>query len=103
VLVAHRRGARPIDERAVRKLVAAAVSGLSADAVTVVQTQSPVKVAAGATAAVRVGPFSVRRESAPLLKAVLATALLLNLALAGALIWTVHRKRALRETTLSGA
>jgi len=103
VLLVHRTGAPAIDQGAVRRLIAAAVSGLEPNAVTVVQTESRAKVAAGAASTARVGPFSVRRESAPLLKGVLVVALLLNLALASALIWTVRRKRALREATLSGA
>ena len=103
VLVVHRAGTSSVDARAVRTLVAAAVSGLDPNAVTVVQTQRSAKGAAGAASTVRVGPFSVRRESAPLLKGVLCVALLLNLAMAVALIWTLRRKRALHEAKLSGA
>jgi type III secretion protein J len=102
VLLVRPAGAPSIDERAVRTLVAGAVSGLHSSAVTVVQTQAA-RMARATAATARVGPFSVRRESAPLLKAVLALALLLNLVLAVALIWTVRRKRAAREATLHGA
>jgi type III secretion protein J len=93
VLLVRGAGAAAIDETSVRRLVAAAVSGLDPGAVTIVQTQA-VQTPQTAVATVRVGPFSVRRESAPLLKGVLALALSLDLAMALALIWAVRRKRA---------
>jgi type III secretion protein J len=93
VLLVRRAGAQPIGEHDARKLVAAAVSGLDPKAVAIVQTQAA-RIAKSAATTARVGPFSVRRESAGLLRGVLAFALLLNLAMAVALIWTVRRKRA---------
>jgi type III secretion protein J len=101
VLLVRRAGVAPIAEHDARKLVAAAVSGLDPQAVTVVQTQAA-RVETSRASTVRVGPFSVRRESAGLLRGVLASALLLNLAMAVGLIWTVRRKRALHGATLSG-
>ena len=95
ILLVRSAGAAAIDETSVRKLVAAAVGGLDPSAVTIVQTQAP-RLAQTAVSTVRVGPFSVRRESAPLLKGVLALALSLDLAMAVALIWAVRRKRAAR-------
>jgi type III secretion protein J len=92
VLLVRAHEAQAIDERAVRSLICAAVRGLTESAVSIVQTRAAAPTAAGATA--RVGPFSVRRESAPLLRSVLTLALLLDIALALALIWTVRRKRA---------
>jgi type III secretion protein J len=99
VLIVRRAGAPPIVEHDARKLVSAAVSGLDPQAVTIVQTQAA-RVEASHASTVRVGPFSVRRESAGLLRGTLALALLLNLAMGVALIWTVRRKRARFEATL---
>jgi type III secretion protein J len=93
ILLVRAHGTPAIDEHAVRTLAAAAVNGLSADAIAIVQTEAPPQAPTIAATA-RIGPFSVRRESAPLLRAVLALALLLDIALAIALIWAVRRKRA---------
>lgn len=92
VLLVRAHAAPAIDEHAVRTLVAAAVNGLARDAIAIVQTEAPPQAPVLAATA-RIGPFSVRRESAPLLRAVLALALLLDIAMAIALIWTVRRKR----------
>jgi type III secretion protein J len=97
VLLVRAHSAPPIDENAVRTLVAAAVSGLAPSAVSIVQTQAAATPPSAAATA-RVGPFSVRRESAPLLRVVLALALLLDIAMAIALIWTVRRKRTAATT-----
>jgi type III secretion protein J len=93
VLLVRAHATPAIDQRAARALVAAAVTGLPPDAIAIVQTEAPPQAPIVAATA-RIGPFSVRRESAPLLRAVLALALLLDIALAIALIWTVRRKRA---------
>ena len=102
VLLVRRSARTAVDERAVRELVAAAVSGLEPSAVTIVQTQEPAAIAETAVSAVRVGPFSVRRESAPLLRGVLTGGLLLHLALAAALIWSVRRKRSAAPSQAQG-
>lgn len=101
VLLVRRAGGPAIDEQAVRALVAAAVSGLTPNAVAIVQTQAT-PVTETAVSTVRVGPFSVRRESAPLLRGVLAATLVLDIALAAALIWTVRRKRATQVREAQG-
>jgi type III secretory pathway lipoprotein EscJ len=93
VLLVRRAGGPAIDEQAVRVLVAAAVSGLTPGAIAIVQTHAA-PMAETAVSTVRVGPFSVRRESAALLRGVLATTLVIDIALAAALIWAVRRKRA---------
>jgi type III secretion protein J len=81
---------QPFDEEPVRKLVASAVKGLDAGRVSIVRVnaESP---AVAAPAFVRVGPFTVTRDSAAGLRAALGAALVLDLVLAVALIAAVRR------------
>ena len=95
VLIKHLPGAPPYDETQIRSLVAGAVHGMAPEDVAVVGVAGPREpVLAGSL--VRVGPISVTRGSSFALKAVLGTALGLDLVLAAALIvlWT-RRRRAL--------
>jgi len=92
VLIQRSSGSSPVDEAAVRSLVAGAVEGLDPGHVTVVQAvvarQSP-----AVRAFVRVGPATVTSESAPALRALLAGAFVLDLLMALALIWAWRRRR----------
>ncbi|MFK7987814.1 MAG: hypothetical protein AB8I08_17485 [Sandaracinaceae bacterium] len=84
------RGEEP-DQDAVRALVVGAVHGLRAENVAVVVEAGPER-APRSPAQVFVGPIAVSRASAGPLRGALATALALNLLLAGALV--VQRRRA---------
>lgn len=92
VLIERQSGTQPIDDAAVRSLVAGAVDGLDVAHVTVVQA-----VAAPHSPAVRsfvrVGPATVTSDSAPALRALLGGALMLDLVMAVALIWAWRRRR----------
>jgi type III secretion protein J len=92
VLIQRRRGTSPIEESQVRALVAGAVEGLSADAVTVVQTTADAPHSAPRELA-RVGPITVTRDSARALKALLGSAFALDLMMAVALLVVVQRAR----------
>jgi type III secretion protein J len=92
VLVRHTAGARPIDEAAVRALVAGAVDGLAPEHVVVIQTESEANVRS-VSAIVQVGPISVTRSSVPALKLVLGGALVLDLLLAVALVVLWRNRR----------
>ncbi|MCB9612262.1 MAG: secretion protein [Sandaracinus sp.] len=80
VLVRHRGD--PIDENAVRALVAGAVQDMTPEGVAVVQVQANVDVPAREANLVRFGPIAVTRGTAGALKGVLAGALGLHLVLA---------------------
>lgn len=90
VLVTRRAGLPPVDERAVRSLVTGAVDGLAPERVSLVQDEAP---AARREHLVRVGPIRVTAESAGMLKLALGTALVLDAALALALVGAVARRR----------
>jgi type III secretion protein J len=93
VLVRRKAGAPPIDEAAVRALVAGAVDGLAPEHVVV--TQTPLQAGAPHVAGlVHVGPISVTRSSALALKLVLGGALAFDLLLAVAVIalWRDRRR-----------
>jgi type III secretion protein J len=90
VLVRRKAGSRPIDERAVRALVAGAVDGLTVEQVVVVQTATEA-MPARTPELVRIGPISVARGSALALKLVLGSALALNLLLAVAVVALYRR------------
>jgi type III secretion protein J len=91
VLIERRHGAQPIDESAVRALVAGAVEGLSAAQVTVVQSVADPEPRY-APSMVRVGPINVTAGSAGALKALLGGALGLDVVLAVALIAIVRQR-----------
>ncbi len=82
----------PIDEAAIRALVAAAVPGLGADHVTVVRVALPA-ARARSEALVSVGPIFVTAGSATLLRALLACMLAVNILLAAAIGIVVRRRR----------
>jgi type III secretion protein J len=96
VLLQRARSSTPIDEAGVRSLIAAAIDGLPAERVTVVQVEADAP-AAITPAFVHVGPIAVSRGSAPLLRTVLATALGLDLLMAIALVVLVRRARSSRR------
>jgi type III secretion protein J len=92
VLLQRAHGAAPIDEAGVRALIAGAVDRLHAEHVRVVQTVAgPAPTLAPAL--VHVGPIAVSRGSAPLLRALLAAALGLDLVMAIALVIVLRRAR----------
>lgn len=97
VLVRRKLGTHPIEETAVRALVAGAVDGLAADQVVVIQTETRVDIAR-APALVRIGPISVTRGSALALKLALGSALALDVVLAAAVVvlWR-NRRRSARD------
>ncbi len=102
VLIELRPHAR-VDERAIRGLVAGAVTGLSAEDVAVVRTEArPSR--RRERHLVTIGPITVTRGSAGALKALLAGSFALNLVLA-ALVVVVRRRRdaARRPPDSSGA
>lgn len=92
VLVRHSGARPPVEEAALRRLVAGAVDELNEADVAVV-----FMAAAAANApqsnVVRLGPVSVSRGSAAILKTLIAVLLLSNMALAGALVFLVTRAR----------
>jgi type III secretion protein J len=93
VLIRLRRGVHGVDPGAVRALVAGAVDGLEPARVTVVQAPSAPAQAVGRTL-VQIGPIHVTRSSALALKAVLGSALVLDLVLAVTLVvlWRNRRR-----------
>jgi type III secretory pathway lipoprotein EscJ len=96
VLIQRRRTAQPIDETQVRTLVAGAVDGLRSDRVTVVQVVADPQPAA-TRAFARLGPITVRSDSAGMLKALLGGSLALDLLLGVALIAAARRGRGARR------
>jgi type III secretory pathway lipoprotein EscJ len=99
VLIKFRHGAaRPYDDASVRALVAGAVDGLDAAAVTVVGVPAPAAPTSAQTALVRFGPIAVTRGSAWALKLLLGASLLVNvLVVLGAAI--ALRRRTLPPST----
>ncbi len=92
VLLRREHGASPAAESHVRALVAGAVEGLAPNQVAVVQTSARAPSPA-APALVQLGPIEVTRRSSAALRAVLGSALALDLVLAVALIAVVYRRR----------
>jgi type III secretion system YscJ/HrcJ family lipoprotein len=92
VLVRHEEGAS-IDPERVRALVCGAVSGLSRADVEVVSVEVPPR-ATSAQRYVHVGPIAVAPSSAPLLNGLFVGSLALHALLAGALIYSLRRRRA---------
>ena len=93
VLLRHRGAQPPLASSEIQKLVAGAVPGLSADAVTVVASPAPPGVRLADRELRRVGPITVTRASLSPLRAVAAGAVLLNLALLVAVLWLWSKVR----------
>jgi type III secretion protein J len=90
LLVQRRVGAPLVDEGSLRALLAGAVAPLPPENVSIVQAElaSPRRIEHA-----RIGPFTVAKRDAPLLRATLAGALALNVLLAVMLITVVARRR----------
>jgi len=91
VLIRHREGLTPISITEVQRLVAGAVSGLTADRVSVV-----LKPVSGTTAKIgieRLGPLSVSKGSVVTLRFIFATAVGVNLLLFATILWLWRRER----------
>ncbi|MDP3275982.1 MAG: hypothetical protein Q8Q09_12350 [Deltaproteobacteria bacterium] len=82
----------PIDESAVRRLVASSVVGMRPDAVTVVSVATPTAPSSSLQLSY-VGPIAVARASASSLRWLLVSAVALNIVLAVALLWFALRRR----------
>ncbi len=93
VLTRHRGD--PVDEAAVRALVAGAVQDMTPEDVAVVQVRANVEAPARETNLVRFGPVAVTRGTAGALKAILGGALGLHLVLAALVVVGWRRKRTL--------
>lgn len=91
VLLVRARAAPELVEQA-RELVAGAVPGLAVAAVRVVQTQRAEPAPAPPQFA-RIGPITVARSSAGMLRAWLIGSLLVHIGLASALLLPLVRKR----------
>jgi type III secretion protein J len=85
VMIKQKRGAVPVDETAIRALVAGAATELEPAAVAVVKLVAPAQTSA-VPDLVRVGPVTVTRSSASTLKMIASGVLLLDIALAVALM-----------------
>lgn len=107
VLLRHRGSAPPVSPKDVQSLVAGAVPGLSADKVSVVVLASPPGARPPERELSRLGPISVTRGSIGALRLVVATVVLLNVALIALLLalWAKVRRTqaALDETRALGA
>jgi type III secretion protein J len=88
-------GARGIETDAVKRLIAAAVPGLRADAVEVARVTVAHRDAAG-TSMAQVGPFSVSAGSATPLMVLLVVTIGLIVSLSGIALWLVVRLRSAR-------
>jgi type III secretion protein J len=92
VMIKQRQGAQPVDEAVIRALVAGATTELETGEVTVVRLTGSALPAAKPDW-VRVGPLTVSRSSAPILKAITAALFLLDMVLAIALVALLARFR----------
>lgn len=94
VLLRHRGASTPLAASDVQRLVAGAVAGLSPADVSVVATPAPASARPPDRELRRVGPITVTRGSLSPLRFVAAGAVLLNLALLGAvlLLWSKVRR-----------
>lgn len=92
VLISY-RGTPGLTDGQVQRLVSGAVSGLAPEAVAVVAQKLP--QATEQVELQRLGPFTVTRASAPILKALLGAAFSLNLLLLGGTFWFWYRSRKL--------
>jgi type III secretion protein J len=94
VLLRHRGASPPLASSEIQKLVAGAVPGLDAAAVSVVATPAPASARPADKELRRLGPITVTRASLSPLRAVAGGAVLLNLLLLGAvlLLWSKVRR-----------
>jgi type III secretion protein J len=94
VLIRHRGAAPPLATSDVQRLVAGAVPGLAAADVSVVSTPAPASARPADKELRRVGPITVTRASLSPLRLMAGGAVLLNLALLGAvlLLWSKVRR-----------
>jgi type III secretion protein J len=94
VLIRHRGAAPPLASTEIQRLVAGAVPGLQAEAVSVVASPAPLAARPLERELRRIGPITVTRASLTPLRAVAAGAVLLNLALLAAvlLLWSKVRR-----------
>ncbi len=94
VLIRHQGSRPPLASQEIQRLVAGAVPGLSPDSVSVVMTSTPAPARAPARELARLGPLTVTRSSMTPLRAMIAVAILSNLALLAclALLWTRVRR-----------
>jgi type III secretion protein J len=94
VLIRHRGAAPPLAASEIQRLVAGAVPGLAAEAVSVVSSPAPHSARPVERELRRVGPITVTRSSLSPLRAVAAGAVLLNLALLVAvlMLWSKVRR-----------
>ena len=99
VLIRYRGGARPIVEDDVRKLVAFSVPGLAKERVAVVY--SAAATSRPSAELVRIGPVSTTRAAARKVRGAVLAVLVVNLALAGALValWSRLRRFRAGEST----
>jgi type III secretion protein J len=93
VLLRYTGAHAPIDEPALKRLVAGSVVGMRPDDVNVVAISRPLPTTSAEARLSFVGPIAVARGSAQTLRAVLAAAIGLNVVLAAGLIVTVLRRR----------
>jgi type III secretion protein J len=94
VLIRFRDGLTPISENEVKRLVAGAVAGLTADQVSVVlKSVSPISTKNGIE---RLGPLSVSTGSLRTLRGIVATAVGVNLLLFAGILWLWRRVRQLQ-------
>jgi type III secretion protein J len=93
VMIKYRGAQAPYDVQAVRSLVAGAVQGLRVEDVAVVGVAAHA-LGPQRASLVHVGPVAVSRGSAMAFKAILGTALALDVILAAVLILLIMRKRA---------
>jgi type III secretory pathway lipoprotein EscJ len=94
--VKYRGATPPLEPAAVQRLVAGAVSGMRAEDVSVVAVSRPAAPVGDTNRLAHVGPISVARGSAATLRAVLAGALLVVIALTVGLVATWRRAQAAR-------
>ena len=95
VLIRHRSANPPLQADDVRKLVAGAVSGLTADSIAVVMVQVPAMTLSGDRELAHLGPIAVTRGSLPTLRLILVGALLALMALGAAVLAMAMRVRRL--------
>ncbi len=94
VLIRHRGASPPLASSEIQRLVAGAVPGLSAEAVSVVSSPAPASARPADKELRRVGPITVTRASLSPLRAVAGGAVALNLALLVAvlMLWSKVRR-----------
>ncbi len=87
------RGELPLSESQIQRLVSGAVTGLAPGDVAIIFRQSAAEKAPPPLELRQLGPITVTRSSAPLLKAILGGALTLNLLLLASTLWLWQNAR----------